>query len=143
MIQGDLFGRCPTKTEPDTGEASRDPDHWVFYVVFFKLVTTFIIDVINIHNQIRCDTSCPLQSYTSNDLIVSKFERLAQRFPQTAKLVEVRFKRKQHHCFPGRSVNPGPAHRWPPDQRQCPTGERALETHGGSSMRKHMIDNCN
>ena len=89
MIQGDLFGRCPTKTEPDTGEASRDPDHWVFYIVFFKLVTAFIIDVIDIHNQIRCDTSCPLQSYTSNELIVSKFERLAQRFPQTAKLVEV------------------------------------------------------
>ena len=90
MIQGDLFGRCPTKTEPDTGEASRDPDHWVFYFVFFKLVTTFIFAmIINIHNQIRCDTSCPLQSYTSNDLIVSKFERLAQRFPQTAKLVEV------------------------------------------------------
>ena len=90
MIQGDLFGRCPTKTEPDTGEASRDPEHWVFYVVFFKLVTTFIFAmIINIHNQIRCDTSCPLQSYTSNDLIVSKFERLAQRFPQTAKLVEV------------------------------------------------------
>ena len=39
--------------------------------------------------QIRCDNSCPLQSYTPNNVIISKFERLAQKFPQTAKLVEV------------------------------------------------------
>jgi len=65
-VKGDLFGRCPTETDPDTGEASRDPDHWI-----------------------RCDNSCPLQSYTPNDVIVSKFERLARKFPQTAKLVEV------------------------------------------------------
>ena len=44
------------------------------------------------HRQIRCDNSCPLQKYTPNDVIVSKFEQLAQKFPQTAKLIEVRQK---------------------------------------------------
>ena len=50
---------------------------------------TVIIKIQIPHRQIRCDNSCPLQSYTPNDVIVSKFERLAQKFPQTAKLVEV------------------------------------------------------
>ena len=72
-------------------------------ITFVILVINFIIDIFNHvslvspaiiiiqipHCQIRCDNSCPLQSYTPNDVIVSKFEQLAQKFPQTAKLVEV------------------------------------------------------
>ena len=50
---------------------------------------TVIVKIQIPHRQIRCDNSCPLQSYTPNDVIVSKFEQLAQKFPQTAKLVEV------------------------------------------------------
>jgi len=65
-VKGDLFGRCPTQSDLETGEASEDPAHWI-----------------------RCDNTCPLQSYTPNDVIISKFEHLAKKFPQTAKIVEV------------------------------------------------------
>jgi len=65
-VKGDLFGRCPTQSNLETGEASKDPAHWI-----------------------RCDNTCPLQSYTPNDVIISKFEHLAKKFPQTAKMVEV------------------------------------------------------
>ena len=81
-MQGDLFGRCPTQSDPETGEASKDPAHWVgCWCLHF--------DISNIFGQIRCDNTCPLQSYTPNDVIISKFEQLAKKFPQTAKMVEV------------------------------------------------------
>ena len=81
-MQGDLFGRCPTQSDLETGEASEDPAHWVgcWFLHF---------DISNIFGQIRCDNTCPLQSYTPNDVIISKFEHLAKKFPQTAKIVEV------------------------------------------------------
>ena len=80
-MQGDLFGRCPTQSNLETGEASKDPAHWVGWCLHF--------DISNIFGQIRCDNTCPLQSYTPNDVIISKFEHLAKKFPQTAKMVEV------------------------------------------------------
>ena len=45
--QGDLFGRCPTETDPKTGEASRDPEHWVSQHWHITLVIKFIILVFN------------------------------------------------------------------------------------------------
>lgn len=64
--QGDLFGRCPVAAGPG-GEASTAPGDWV-----------------------RCDHSCPLQQYTSNAGLVRHLEALAEQFPHTAKVVEVR-----------------------------------------------------
>ena len=65
-VQGDLFGRCPRAAGPG-GEASMEPKDWV-----------------------RCDLSCPLQQYTSNAGLVRHLEALAEQFPLTARVVEVR-----------------------------------------------------
>ena len=59
-MQGDLFGRCPTETDPKTGEASRDPEHWVsqhwhitlviksvtLVIGYFKILINIINDVV-------------------------------------------------------------------------------------------------
>ena len=128
-MQGDLFGRCPTQSNLETGEASKDPAHWVGWCLHF--------DISNIFGQIRCDNTCPLQSYTPNDVIISKFEHLAKKFPQTAKMVEVSQKKILTWKLPlGWKIHIGPAYRWPPDQWQCPPGERAVEAYGEQSTKK-------
>ena len=129
-MQGDLFGRCPTQSDLETGEASKDPAHWVGWCLHF--------DISNIFGQIRCDNTCPLQSYTPNDVIISKFEHLAKKFPQTAKMVEVGQKKILTWKLPlGWKILIGPAYRWPPDQWQCPPGERAVEAYGEQSTKKN------
>jgi len=66
-IEGDLFGRCPTRLlNQNTREASNKAEDWV-----------------------KCGKSCPFSRYTGNKEIENHFRYLVSEFPSLASVVEV------------------------------------------------------